>query len=254
MLASVFEQFWREERRVLTVWVVVVGGAALAVLLLYDVLLRFPGLLFAALNAVRLFDDQGVVYTAKGWLDVVALGAVMPWLVSVYAVLMGRRLIGDEYGGMLTLLLAYPYPRWQLLLARWLVMAAGVLLLAVTAGAVMVVWGTAHQLLVMPLLLAAARLGCFGLVWGNLAAAVSVVLGSPRWGGFVGFLGLGLTYALTWASNELAGWQGLRTSTLHWLLIDGNALHGWGLAVLFLFAALLLGVALYGFERRDLAG
>jgi ABC-2 type transport system permease protein len=260
LLRSVFAKTLWDHRRTWLGW----GIGLLAVVLVYvgpfdqyreqgilDVDLDFP--LYQALG----FQDLA---SPEGYLDATVFGLLGPLLVIMAAVVAGARSIaGDEEAGTLDLLLAHPVSRTRVVVERF---AA---LLVAMAWLGLIVWG-ATALTVraadmgIPLdrvTAAAGALALLGLTFGTLALALGAVTGRRA-------LVLGVTAAVAVAAY-LANTLALQFEALEPARYASPFYHAFGadplrtgfdpvgIGTLAALALVILAVAIWGFNRRDVA-
>lgn len=186
-----------------------------------------------------------------------SIGAIV---LAVYAISLGTGAIaGEEDRRTMDLILATPVPRSRIVLERFAAMVtlvfavAGVVLLVMTIGNPAVDLGFSFGNMVA----SNVGLALLALVFGSLALAVGGVTGQR--GVTIG-VAAGVTVATFFINGlaELVDWlQGPQKFTpFYWLqradpLSDGFSLADNGLMVAVIAA--LLGIAIWGFERRDIA-
>lgn len=211
-------------------------------------------------RALRELFDVGDLTTAVGFLRAELFSFTGPLLVVLLGVLWGSDLVaGEEERGTIDILLANPISRREVLLEKWLALAAGIGVASLGLGVGLAVGLPAFSLQIGPARVVAAVLatGLLGLLFGSVALALGAGTGHRG-------LARGLTALLAvtaYLSSTLAGlvdWLGpLRTASpwYHALGVDPLA-NGFQAVHLLVLVGILGGVTLAGlvaFERRDLA-
>ncbi len=235
MLLDAFASVWMAHRRAWLIWAVAVTGLALAVIAGYDFLLRR----WMVINLADWLNDlQGVdVNEPLGWARLIGFGIVLPWAVGVPVVYWAAGLLLNGQGE-LTLLLAYPYPRWQVLLGRWLALVLGLMLAIVMGSLPLLLWVGWQQGDWLALLRGQVLvLAVWGVSWANVALCLGIWSGQARLARWSAWLGL------------LFVWVGVGVGKLVWN--SSEQLLGWLLAGV---AGMGLVAALWLFERRDILG
>ncbi len=252
-----------EQRHSLYGWGSGLFALALLMCLLYPTVRSNPAL--ATLHetypkALRSLFGITNLATGTGFLRAELFSVVAPMLVIVLAVLWGGDTIaGEEERGTINLLLSNPVTRWRVLLEKWAALLAGVVAVCGGLAAGLAIGSPLARLDIAWSRLAAAILATALL--GALFASVALALGaaSGRRGlarGVASLLAVA-SYLLSSLANLiswLAPLKGL-SPWYHALGVDplsrGLQLdHVSIVAAMTLFAA---GVAVVGFERRDLA-
>jgi ABC-2 type transport system permease protein len=231
-------------RRQIVRWALAAGGYTLLMLAAYPALPRLLGWTELAQNPAA-------------WLNAAGFALAYPLLLGSFAVWAGSRLLGaEERDGTLALLLAYPLPRWRLLLEKFGALLAGVLAPAALVYAVLLLGNFALGLNIAPayLLRAALDQALLALVFGGLAFLLAALNGNPRRSqNLAGLVALGAYLLNAEWLHHISYIKYL--SPFYYAAGIGPqpgyppALGGW---VLIILAVLLLLLALRGFERRDL--
>lgn len=206
--------------------------------------------------------QEGIpLVSAQGYLQARLFSTLLPVLLLVYGVGLGARAIGGaEEDGTLQLAVTAPVPRRRLAaerLAASLVLVLGLAGIGVaTAIAVGALVGVFDDLSVARLLVAAAAVTTFALLHLALAFAVGAAVGrrGPAIGvasavAVGGYLlhGLAASAPALHDARALSPWWWLLD---HNLLVQNPTLLALGLPAL--LSALLIGVGLLAFDRRDL--
>lgn len=255
MLRSVFTKTLRDQRRSLLFW----SLGFVAVILLYVA----PYQTFAEQGILEtrnspIYETIGFDPSPAGYLRGTVFGLIGPLLLIMAATVYGGRAIaGDEEAGNLDLLLAHPLSRARLVLERFAALAAAVALLG------LVIWaGTAlatrfAEMGIALDRLAAAVLGLalLALTFGAIALAVGAATGRRG-------LVLAVTAALAVLSyvaftfapmvDALSFMEPLSPFT--WYLGEDplrNGLDPTGTALLTAVPLVLLAIAVWSFDRRD---
>jgi ABC-2 type transport system permease protein len=201
------------------------------------------------------------ITSPAGYLGATSYGLLGPILVLIFASVLGARAVaGDEESGRLDVLLAHPVERWRVVLERAAAMATALALPIVALFlALLVAAGPAGFSSIGAGNLAAAsvQLGLLGLFFGNLALAVGAATGSRglAWGA------VALVAVLTYIANTLGpsidaiSWS-QNLSPFHYYSGGRPLVNGFQPAdslVLLVASLVLLGGAVAGFLRRDIA-
>jgi ABC-2 type transport system permease protein len=208
---------------------------------------------------IQAFGLQDMV-SPEGYLQSTVFGIIGPILIILFAVGVGARAIaGDEEAGTLDLLLAYPVTRTQVLLHRFVAMV--VALLIIGAAVLVVLLGIAGQAeLDIPVARLAAmiiHLVLLGVCFGSLALAMGAITGRR---GLV-LAVTGVVAIVAYFANTLAP----QVESIAWLqklspfyyysggqpLRNGLQLSDAG--ILLVIVAILIGVGMVAFNRRDVA-
>ena len=266
MLHSVFAKTAYEQRRSLLGWVT----AIVLLVLMYAAI--WPGIrdqpsmndfLDTMPEAFRsLFASSGAdMSTPVGYIQIELMSFMGPILVILYAVAQGSRgVAGEEDRRTMDLLLAEPVSRSRVLLEKAAAMVAGTLVLSATLGVALVVEGRLFDMVLPVDRIAAAmlHLALLGLVFGTMALAVGAVTGDvglsravPTGVAVVAYLVNGLGPMVSWLDPlqryspffQYIGHDPLRTG------VSGPAA-----AVAAVTVAVLVAVAVWGFQRRDVRG
>jgi ABC-2 type transport system permease protein len=263
MLRSVFGKSLWDQRRGILGWSVAVAAVGVLYAAFYPsmnnpdmeaAMRAFPEGLLEALGMTD-------ITSPAGYLGSTTYGILGPVLMVIVAGSLGVRAIaGDEDAGQLDVLLAHPVPRWSVVLQR----AAAMLVALVVAGAflfvaMVIASGPAQfdELGAGNLAAATTHLVLLALVFGTLGLAAGAVAGSRgiAWGV------VGGVAVLTYVANTLGptidaiAW----TQDLSpWFYYSGgrplaNGFQPVDAAVLAVTALVLVGIAVAGFERRDIA-
>ena len=202
-------------------------------------------------------DDIG---SPEGFLTAEMLGFMFPLLFIVFSLWLGTSwLVGEERRGSLEVLLSNPVRRSTVLLQKFAAIAAG------TAGLCVVVFvGTFAGIVIVDMdisllnvMQAYVSLGLLGVAFGALALFVGAWTGRPSAsigiGGAVGIVGYvansfaSIVDGLEWAQY---------LSPIYYFISNDPMVNGLNLAhagVLVGVSAVLVALASYLFERRDLA-
>jgi ABC-2 type transport system permease protein len=264
MLRNVFAKSVRDQRRGIAAWAIAIAlvGAAYAAF--------YPSMnnpdMQAALDAFppELLDALGMadITSPNGYLGSTVFGLLGPALVVVYAGGIGMRAIaGEEEAGRLELFLAHPLARRSLVLQRAAAVTVALAVVTFVLFVALVAIRSPAQLLALsPINLAAASLQLFllGVVFGTLALAVGAATGRRALAmGAVAVVAVGSYVANTLgpAVPALAWTQSI--SPFFYLSAGQPLANGWQVRdalVLSSVAVALVGAAVVGFNRRDVAG
>jgi ABC-2 type transport system permease protein len=201
--------------------------------------------------------EGGNFLTLEGFLAI-ELFSLGPLVVAVYAVNAAANMIaGEEERGTLDLLLANPMPRWRLVLEKYGAVAAGLLAvcLLTAAGLVIGVLAVGQEISYVGLVATSLSLLPLTLFFGTLTLLATAFL---RRRAAVG-VGLGLTVALfLWnglapLKASLAPYRKISPFYLYEPSVTLGGRIPWGdMGILLGLSAVLLGVSLWAFRRKDL--
>lgn len=266
MLRSVFAKTAYEQRRSLLGWVTAIVLLVLMYAAIWPGIRDQPSLndfLDTMPEAFRsLFASSGAdMSTPAGYIQIELMSFMGPILVILYAVAQGSRgVAGEEDRRTMDLLLAEPVSRTRVLLEKAAAMVVGTFVLAATLGLALVVEGRLFDMVIPVDRVAAAmlHLALLGVVFGAMALAVGAVTGDvglsravPTGVAVVTYLVNGLGPMVSWLEPlqryspffQYVGHDPLRTG------VSGPAA-----AVAALTIAVLVAVAVWGFQRRDVRG
>ena len=264
MLRNVFTKTLRDQRKSFVFWAIGVAVLALITALFYPSIKDAKELndLFSESEALsRVFAGGVTDFTSpEGFLNSQLYSLLVPILFLVFAIGQGSGAIaGEEERGTLDILLSYPTTRLQVLVQKFAAMLVAisalgfVMWLSVVVGAAIVsmdlsLWRAAEITLSGTLL---------GVVFGALALTLGSTLG--RRGLSVGITGaVGITAYFVYALTPLVeGLEPVQKVSPFYYYIGAdpltNGLDFVHVAVLIALSAVLLGIAIVTFERRDLA-
>ena len=261
-------ELWRRElldhRRGLIAWSFGIVGYVLLVASIFpsiegspeldDLLESYPDVLKSLLG----IEEGASLTSGAGYLDAELFSLMLPLLVLVQSIGAGARTFaGEEDGGRLEVLLAYPVRRRDSVLAKGLATACQGLLLCAAAGVAMLVLDPVFglDLSLSNLAQAIAGLAALVLLHGWLALAVGAALGSralaiavPAGVAALGYLVNGL--------HGIAGWlDPFRFLSPFWLVGSSPLQNGVDVAGTLVVALVAAGALVAGsllVERRDL--
>jgi len=199
--------------------------------------------------------------TPVGYVQAELLGLTGPLLVILFAVLTGSNAIaGEEDRRSLDLLLANPVSRTRVVLERMAAMTVGIAVLVTAIGLALGAAGVFAGLELPGDRVAAAmlHLGLLGAVFGALAAMVGAATGRlavsravPAVAAVLAYLVNGLAPLVDWL-EPFRGLSPFAQYANHVPLVNGVSTSG--VLVALGTAAVLGGVAVASFRRRDIAG
>lgn len=263
MLRNVFLKTLWDQRRTFLWWIIGLLLLSLYTAGLYPSIAKtsFTDYIKALPPALTaLFGDSFSLATAEGYLNAYFFDMMGPIFFVIYAIGAGSGAIaGEEDRGTLDILLAGPTKRWSVVLHKFAAMVAGTFLLGFFMWAGLVL---AAVLVDMPLSfvrLAEASVGSVlvGLVFGSLALAVGCIRGNRG-------LSIGLPAAVTLAAYVLKVYAPLveamkpfqKLSPFYYANAARPLVNGMSIGDMSILAGLsliLLVVALFAFQRRDVA-
>jgi ABC-2 type transport system permease protein len=263
VLASVFAQTIREQRRALVWWAIGLVAACLVTTAFY------PSIRENAASFERLLDSlpEGLrkafgedFASPAGYLQARLFSIFAPVLFLIFAIGAGSRAIaGEEEHKTLDLLLSTPVPRRRVLLDKAFAMLAATVGLGVVLALAIVASGPPFVLSVSATHVAAAVADCVLLALAFGAIALAVGAGTGRRSVAIG-LSAGLA-AASYLIDVLAlsvdglGWLQHLSPFFYYRSPDPIA-HGLDpadAAILAVISLVATGIAVVAFERRDLA-
>lgn len=266
MLRSVFGKTLWERRRGIVWWML--GMASLALLTvafwpslrdqagLADFLESFPPELLALFG----IENAQELLTPAGFVSSRLYASIGPILLTIFAISVGTSVIaGEEDRGTMDLLLSQPVARRRLVLEGMAAMVVLVTILAMTLLGVLFATNPAFDLEFNGSGIVAANVGIalLALVYGSLALAVGGITGNRA-------ITLGVSAAFVvfgWFINALAEIvdelrPAQEVSPFHWFLQGTPLARGWDWpanALMAVVAAVFVVIAVWAFERRDVA-
>ncbi|MFC1846914.1 ABC transporter permease subunit [Chloroflexota bacterium] len=265
MLRNIVFKTLRDRRRSLLFWGL--GMAVLAAIMIaFFPVVRDAAFISEYIESfpeefMALFGGDIVDYTSpEGYLNGELFFMMYPLLMLVFAIGFGSGAVaGEEERGTLDLLLSNPLNRWRVVLEKFIGMVICTLLLTFIFWATLAIGGAIVDMELNLLKLAAV---CFSgsllaITFGSVALAMGCARGKRGLaigvGGALGVYG----YMLN-ALAPLIDWlEPFQIASPFYYYIDANPLaNGLNLAhaaILIGLALLFLGVAIFTFERRDLA-
>ncbi len=198
--------------------------------------------------------------TPDGYLNTVYFTLIGAALVVIFALVIGARAIaGDEESGMLDLFLAYPVSRTGFVLQRFAALATAVGMASIVIFAAITVSARISEMGIPLVNIAAActGLGLLGMVIGAVALCIGALTGRTG-------LALGVTAGVALAgflANNMApmfvGMEPLQKLSPYYYYLNSNPIRNGfdvaGFSVLIAAILLLLGLSIWGINRRDLA-
>lgn len=263
MLRSVFGKTLWDQRRGILIWSIGLAAVGVGYAAFYPTLNSPEMAEFMEAYPREIMDAMGItdLTSPEGYLGGTTYGLLGPVLMIIFAAGLGSRAIaGEEESGRLDALLAHPVTRWRVVVER----AAAMLVALTVAGLVLLlgmlaIAGPAEfaEIGFGNLAAATGQLVLLGLFFGSLALAVGAVTGSRALAfGVVAIVGVVSYFANTLGpSVDAVAWS-RDVSPFHYYS-GGEPLRN-GLQVidsliLVAASAVLIGIAVLGFERRDVA-
>jgi len=252
-------QTLREQRRGLLIWGLSLGllGAFYALIYpsfetsLSEYMETMPAVWLEVLGI-----QAGAALDIKAFLQMEHYSLILPLGLPFFAILLAARIAGAEERQGLDVLLSNPIPRWELIVSRFLAMAAGLVVILVLVTLPVWLAGLTLPKPVDPASLAWAALGlwAFALFFGALAlVAASVLRRAAFVTGFVAGV-LVLMYVFNALANTVERVRSLRLVSLFYYY--GAPLQegiDWGHLGLMLGASLILvAMAVALFRRKDI--
>jgi ABC-2 type transport system permease protein len=267
MFSSVFAKSIWERRRSIVWWTI--GMVALAGLTVAfypsirndaesfeDLFEAFPPELLSMFGV----DDAASLVTATGLVNSRLYAGIGPVILAVLGIALGTQAVaGEEDRGTIDLLLAQPVTRTQIIVEKF---AAAAVLIGVVVTALFLTLLVLDPLVDLGFDLAGlfganVTLGLFALLFCALALAVGAISGNR---GLTVGVSAGVTAALFFVHGlaplvDSMAWLAELTP-FHWLQDPDPLANGLDALAVLIFAAVtavLLAVAVWGFNRRDIA-
>jgi ABC-2 type transport system permease protein len=204
-------------------------------------------------------DSISEIFEPPGYLNSQLYAQTLTIVVLVFSIGMGTAAVaGEEDRKTMDLLLAHPVPRWRIVVEKFAAMTLLTFALALLTLVVLLVFNepTGLRLGFIELLAANLGMGLLALFFGTLALAIGAVTGRRG-------LTIGVSAGAAVAAFFLFGFapaieavEWSQVLSPFWWYLGGRPLTaGFDVMLLGLVAgiALLLAVAVWGFERRDVA-
>ncbi len=260
MLRNVFAKTLYDQRRLFMWWSLALVVVSLVYVASYKTYadtgmldIELPEYLSVLMGAMDYASPEGYLNSTFFTL----IGAV---LTVIFSLTLGARAVaGDEESGMLDILLAHPVSRTRFVLERFAALAAAIALFGFVAWAAVSISAGIAEMGIPVINIAAASVGLtlLGLVIGSVALTVGALTGRTS-------LAIGVTTGVALAgflANNLAPlveWlEGAQKLSPFYYYLGGDPLReGFdpgGIAVLVVTSAVLVAVAVWGLNRRDIA-
>ena len=266
MLSSVFRKTVWEQRRSILWWILGLVALAVLTVAVYPSIRDQPGIADIAddypdaLLALLGIEPGEDLFSPAGYIETQLYANWIPLVFLIFAIGAGTRAIaGEEDKGTMDSLLANPISRSRIVVEKFWAMVLWTSSLAAGLFVVILVGNYAVDLDLKPegvlsinlaLLLLAVLFGAIALAIGAVSGRRSFTLGvTSALAVFTYFL-FGLAQVVSW----LEPFRFL--SPFHYFLHPNHLLGGfaWGTQALFVvLIALAVAVAVWGFERRDVA-
>lgn len=264
MLSTIFGKTLRDQRRSLAWWTAGFVGTVL----LYAAF--WPNIRDNAAELTKYVEKMpeflrnvigSVDYaTPEGYIQSEVFSFLGPILLLVYAVGAGSRAIaGEEEAGSLDLLLSAPVRRRRLLLDKFWAMLAATFWLTFAMWLAVLAFGPAFDLrpgldgftaASLNLFLLALAFGTGALAVGATTGSKGLAVGVPSGAALITFILNSLAPSVDWL-------EPYRVLSPFYYYSGGdpilNGLNAWHAVVLGAITVVALGVALWAFDRRDLA-
>jgi ABC-2 type transport system permease protein len=263
MLRSVFTKTIWDQRRGIFFWSLGLAAVGVGYAAFYPTMATPEMAEFMDAYPEEILLAMGItdLTSPEGYLGGTTFGLLGPVLILIFGAMIGSRAIaGEEEAGRLDALLAHPVTRWQVVVER-----AGAMVVALAIAGAVLLAGLAvlaeplefGEIGVGNLAAATAQLVLLGVFFASLALAVGAVTGSRGLAlGMVAIVGV-----LGYFANNLGPMvEGLAwsqdVSPFHYYLGGDPLREGLQVVdslVLIVSSAALVGIAVLGFERRDVA-
>ena len=262
LLRRVWTKTVRDQRRALVGWSVALAGLCLLQVSYFptiqDQAAQFEQLIESYPPAMQAFlGDLSGITTGPGYLRAQLFSLMLPLLFLVFAIARGADLVaGEEERGALDLTLSLPVSRRRVVLEKAAGLAALVALLGLVVWLVLALGDLAFGMDVGAARLAAAVLMLVLLGWtgGALALAAGCVRGRKGMAIAAASGVMVVSYLLAGLSRLVPDLEAARPFSLFHQYGGGDALRdglGWGALALLAVTVLLLALAVWSFERRD---
>ena len=252
-------QILAEQRRSVLIWGISMGLLGLMYVALYP---SFKDTLNEALKDfpeayLKMLGVNANISGAAAFLNMEMFNLLAPLALPFFTILMGARAVaGTEERKALDLLLSNPVPRWQLIVSRYVAMAAG--LTAVLVMLTVLTWVAAPvmgvDLSLRAVAAGAANLWPFCLFFGALALLCSSVL---RRGAAASGIAAGVLiamYVLNAIASAVDSMKDVRRASLFYYygaaILDG--IDWTAFIVIVLLSMGLTALAVLAFNRRDI--
>ncbi len=266
MLRSVFGKVLWDHRTGVWWWALGLGALAAITVAFYPSVRDQPGFselvesLPPQLLAAFGVEDASELITPVGLVNSRLYASVGSILAIVFAVSIGTQAIaGEEERGTMDLMLAQPVVRTRIVIEGFVAMTVLVAVLATSLLVVLAITSPAYglDLSVNGMIAANVGMALLALVYGTLALAIGGLTGKRR-------LTLGIVTALVATAFFVNGFATLvdvlqpfqAVSPFHWFLGPdplANGFDGPSLAKMTITIVMLVAVAVWGFNRRDVA-
>ena len=204
-----------------------------------------------------IFFGGGDLTTPEGYYQVEVFGMMAPIAVLVVTIAIGARaLAGEEENRTISVLLANPVSRTALLRAKTVTMVAFAVVVGAAhfGGVAAGIWLSGIEMSIANVAATSLLSTLVGLVFGSLALFLSATTGKARLAVFVP-VGAAIAFHVMNSLAEVNGAAWGRLSPFHYYLGTDPLRTGmdWANAgLLALLAAVLIGLAVPAFARRDL--
>lgn len=264
MLGTVFAKTLRDQRRSYSWWIVGFVGTVLMYAAIWPTIAESEADLEAYINNLpevfREMLGSAGFGTPEGYLQSELFSFLAPILLLVYAIGAGARAIaGEEEGGSLDVLLSTPVRRRRVLLDKFEAMVLGTFGLTFAMWLSVVVFGAIWDMrpdladftaACLHLFLLAVAFGAIALAVGSATGSKGLAIGAPSGLALVAFLVnlFGATVSWLEPARPLSPFYYYAGSEP---LVNG--VHAGHALVLVAIAVVAVLLALWRFERRDLA-
>jgi ABC-2 type transport system permease protein len=262
-LHSIFNRSIREERRSIVAWLVGLVAFCLVMLAMYPTVhgnAGFAKLIDAYPEPLKKLFNLSDYTTGAGYLRAEIFSFMAPLLIAIFAILLGSDLIaGEEERRTIDLLLANPVSRRRVVMQKWLSLACGTAVLSFVLELMLGLAGPLFKLHIgwVPLSAEVLGTGLFALAFGTLALAVGAATGSRGAARGISTAVAVAMYLMSTLAQIVTWLKPAQPMSLWYHALGGDPLtEGFRfahLSVVVLTTVALVGVALFAFDRRDLA-
>jgi ABC-2 type transport system permease protein len=263
MAGAIFRKTLRDARRGILGWGIALAALAFLVVIIYPSVSEFQEMndYVEALPDVfkAMLGDLEDITSPAGFLSV-ELFFYTPLVLAVYAVMAGAAAVaGEERRGTIDLLMSTPVPRWRALLEKFAAFAValvGVLSVTYLGIVVGLILTPSMEISLGRLLEAVFNLLPITLAIGALAFLFSAALPGRLSAGLMATVVIVAAYVLNLLSemsDALRPVRGLSPFYYYGTRTIFDGLNWGNVTVLLIASAVLLALAVFSFERRDLA-
>lgn len=265
-MISLFAKTLGDQRRSLVFWSLGLAATAFLMVMFYPTIAESASAIEQYFEAIppellALFAGAITDFTSPaGFLNTELFFLIIPLLFMIFAIGRGSGAIaGEEESGTLDILLSYPLPRWQVIIAKFASMAVQTFILAIVLWLSLLIGAALVGMEIgwAELFAACISAALLGLSFGTLALAIGCARGSKG-------LAIGaasgivvISYFTNALANAVSSVEPYQKFSLFYYYIAADPLnHGLNAghaAILLGVSIVLLAAALLFFNKRDLS-